>query len=151
METPPFVSKERRSPDVPTSFPVVPKSPTKTRIPPRHEHEPEPEHKHKYKCKHKHEHEHEARCASQVQASLGWDASVVPTAMFAVCDGHGKHGHKASVLVARHLQESDMADKDVRLKLGAALQDAEKRSMAVCPPNPSAPLVCFWLFQFTKY
>jgi serine/threonine protein phosphatase PrpC len=49
--------------------------------------------------------------------------------MFAVCDGHGKHGHKASVLVARHLQETDMANKDVKWKMGAALQSAEKRLM----------------------
>ena len=60
--------------------------------------------------------------ASKVQAT-----ATVPTAMFAVCDGHGKHGHKASVLVARHLQESDMCVKDLRWKLASELKDAERR------------------------
>ena len=37
-----------------------------------------------------------------------------PTAMFVVADGHGVNGHKASWLVAHHLQGSSMAVEDTR-------------------------------------
>ena len=37
-----------------------------------------------------------------------------PTAMFAVADGHGVNGHKASWLVAHHLQSSSVAVEDIR-------------------------------------